>query len=90
MPLHFAVIGGHLEIVHFLIEHGADVNKKSCWGWTPLHVATAHNQIKAAKILMQHGANLYTESNEGRTPLDCLSSELRAKFLRYGNNQSWE
>lgn len=86
MPLHFAIMFGHINIVKFLIENGADVNITSCWGWTPLHVATANTKIEAAKILIQHGANLYKKSDEGRTPLDCLSQELRVKFLRYSNN----
>lgn len=35
-PIHFAVFLGYSEIVQFLIDKGADVNKVTIDGWTPL------------------------------------------------------
>jgi len=27
---------GHIEVVKYLVEHGADINKEDNKGWTPL------------------------------------------------------
>lgn len=35
-----ACIDDNLEMVEFLVQHGADINKQDNEGWTPLH-ATA-------------------------------------------------
>uniref|UniRef100_A0A3B5M0U4 Uncharacterized protein n=1 Tax=Xiphophorus couchianus TaxID=32473 RepID=A0A3B5M0U4_9TELE len=39
--LHQACIDGSIEIVTFLLEHGAAVNQVDSEGWTPLHVASS-------------------------------------------------
>lgn len=37
-PLHFACAGGHRDIVNFLIQKGADVEKGDAQGNTPLEL----------------------------------------------------
>lgn len=36
-----ACIDGSMEMVSFLVEHGASVNQADSEGWTPLHVAAS-------------------------------------------------
>lgn len=36
-----ACIDGSMEMVSFLLEHGANVNQVDSEGWTPLHVAAS-------------------------------------------------
>jgi hypothetical protein len=38
-PLHWAASSGSLDIVQFLIDHGAEVDKADGMRWTPLHIA---------------------------------------------------
>jgi len=37
--LHWAASSGSIEIVQFLIDQGAEVDKTDASEWTPLHVA---------------------------------------------------
>ena len=38
-PLHFAAFQGNLELVRFLVKHGADVNARNEQGINMLHVS---------------------------------------------------
>lgn len=67
-PLGHAASDGNLEVVAFLLESGANVNRRSSGG-SPLHSACAWNQLEIVKILLAHGANPHALDEEGRTPL---------------------
>ncbi|URD97215.1 Potassium channel [Musa troglodytarum] len=47
--LHFAVCEGNAQVVNFLLEQGADMDKPDCHGWTPRNLADqkGHAMIKA-------------------------------------------
>jgi len=51
--LHLAAGGGHLDVVKYLIDSGADVNVTDRWGATPLNDA---KDVKVIDYLVQHGA----------------------------------
>lgn len=38
-PLHWAASAGHVDVVTYLLENGADVDKVDDSGWSALHVA---------------------------------------------------
>ena len=40
----------------FQISHGADLELRSCLGYTPLHVAAHYGQVEMARILLEAGA----------------------------------
>ena len=42
-PLHRAAYNGHLEVMKFLIQCGADTNAPTLDGWTPLHSGCHHS-----------------------------------------------
>lgn len=52
-PLHFAVLGGHLEMVKFLVAAGADMDKASKDGSTPLGIATTQGKGEIVEFLNQ-------------------------------------
>ena len=54
-PSHFAVGGGHREVVELLITAGADVNALSVYG-APLDEAVERDETEIADLLRKHGA----------------------------------
>ncbi|MCX7045654.1 MAG: ankyrin repeat domain-containing protein [Candidatus Sumerlaeota bacterium] len=68
-PLHWAAGQGHLEIVDFLLDHGADINATDKDGIVPLQVAVGKNQIAIVRRLVERKANLNHKCSDGSTPL---------------------
>src|SRR5918994_2411040 len=70
--LHCATWKGHLDIVAFLLDAGADVhahNSNEHWGTTPLHAAAHANQSGIAELLIDAGADVNAKDLNGRSPL---------------------
>jgi len=55
--LHGAAYNGNIELMTFLIEHGAAVDQAAKFGITPLWEARHNNQTAAEQLLLAHGAN---------------------------------
>jgi len=47
-----------MVVLHYLVEHGADINKESNNGCTPLFSAYQEGHITVVKYLVEHGANI--------------------------------
>ena len=74
-PLIFAVKSGSLEVVRYLLEHGADVNSLAFHalaykGWSALHEAAYKNHPEIVKLLLKYGADPYLKANKKFTALD--------------------
>lgn len=66
--LHEAALAGHSEIVLFLIEKGADVNKQAFEAGdleTPLMDACENKHLETVEILLRHGADPHTCNVDG-------------------------
>jgi|GEM_PF-4248613 len=69
--LHWAVIKGHKEAIHFLLLHGANPNAKDKTGCTPLHWAVRTNAPpEIVSLLIDKGASLTIQNNDDHTAYD--------------------
>ena len=66
-PLHRAALKGHLNVVDYLLEEGADVNANG--GDSPLHWAVYGGHANIVSVLLSNGANVNAQSPGGWTPL---------------------
>ncbi|XP_075045832.1 protein phosphatase 1 regulatory subunit 12C isoform X1 [Mixophyes fleayi] len=87
--LHQACIDENLEVVEFLVNHGANVNQADNEGWTPLHVAASCGYMEIAEYLLKHSANIAAVNSDGDVPLDiaeddCMETLLRAEISKRG------
>ncbi|KAM4650882.1 protein phosphatase 1 regulatory subunit 12C isoform 2-T2 [Discoglossus pictus] len=87
--LHQACIDENLEVVEFLVNHGANVNQSDNEGWTPLHVAASCGYMEIAEYLLKHSANIAAVNSDGDVPLDiaeddCMETLLRAEISKKG------
>ena len=68
-PLMYACRRGHVDVVHHLIERGADINAISIQGSTPMFEAILNNREKVVEELILLG--------EGKLDLDAVHSKER-------------
>ena len=67
--LHIASRSGHVNIVKFLVESGAEVNSKGPWDMTPLMYSVIFHRKAIAQYLLENGADPRIEDSRGRTAL---------------------
>jgi ankyrin repeat protein len=68
-PLHYAAREGHLGLVNFFIEKGAELNIKDASGTTPLHEAARSGNLEAMELLLSRGANPNAQDAKGNSVL---------------------
>ena len=85
-PLMSATAYGHINIVRFLIEHGADINIKDTHnGWTALMFSTGikNEEFEIAKLLIENGADVNEISTKhGATALMMACNKCHSKIAR--------
>jgi hypothetical protein len=67
-PLMWASKNGYVDIVKWLLSHGADLNARTAHGWNSLHFATFCSRIEVARILLDHNIDVEAQTNNGQTP----------------------
>lgn len=89
-PLGLASFFGHVEVVRFLLESGAEVNTPSQNGLkvTPLHSAAAGRHYEIAMLLLERGANPNLRQEGDFVPLHSAAMngqiEMVKVLLQYG------
>lgn len=91
-PLGLAAFFGHMEVVEYLLKHGAEVNSasKNDMRVMPLHsaVATLHKDI--IRLLLEHGADVNVAQAGDITPLHEAAqngqAEVAQMLIAHGAN----
>jgi len=60
---------GEVDIMRWLLDHGADANVRSWFGWTPLHFAAKYMHLDAVQVLLEHNADINSQNDTSRTPM---------------------
>ncbi|XP_078506598.1 ankyrin repeat domain-containing protein 60 [Lissotriton helveticus] len=70
VALYVSAHRGHLQLVKFLLENGADVCAKTQLGTSALHVAASLGKSDCLEELLAHGAQISDVDGKGRTALE--------------------
>ncbi|KIK58084.1 hypothetical protein GYMLUDRAFT_171698 [Collybiopsis luxurians FD-317 M1] len=69
-PLHWAASSGSLEIVRYLLDQKAEVDKVDGSGWSALHIAAVSaGNDDIVEELVGSGADVNMKNSKGITPL---------------------
>ena len=74
---------GKDEMVIFLIEHGANPNKRGSSQRTALQYAAERNRLSVAKILLENGADINGVDNSNLSPLIMAADRRYHDFAMY-------
>ena len=67
-PIYVACQNGHIEVVKYLVEHGANINKgNNNNNATPLDIACEKGHEKVVKYLVEHGAYIHEGDNNDKS-----------------------
>lgn len=78
--IHLASFKKNEEILNFLIEKGADINRQDFYGWTALHWACANEQFDVVKILIEKGADINVKDLNNKTVMDLANNNVKFKI----------
>ncbi|KAH9164357.1 ankyrin repeat-containing domain protein, partial [Lactarius sanguifluus] len=68
-PLYNASMSGCVDIMRWLLNHGADPNAQKNDGRTPLHKVASYTILEAVQVLLKHNADVNSRADDGKTPL---------------------
>jgi ankyrin repeat protein len=67
--LHGASSSRLVDVVQWLLCHGADVNARDVDGYTPLYLFWTHRYPEICRILLEHKADIDARDKFGKVPL---------------------
>ena len=84
--LYIASRNGNLNMVKYLVEHGADVNIQNRWGETALYQASNRNgHLDIIRYLVEHGADVNIKDEDSKTVLHwSKTKDVKDLLKQYG------
>jgi ankyrin repeat protein len=82
-PLHLAMDTPNLDIIQYLLGHGAQVDGQDGCGATPLMLASHRGHLQVVRLLLAHGANLLEKDYVGRTALHRAAEGQHDDVVRF-------
>jgi len=73
-PLVHAALHNNLPVVRYLVERGADVEKRIVAGKTAMHGLAEHNRVEVMRYLLEVGAQVDATDDDKDTPLHRAAS----------------
>jgi len=81
--LHYASKMGHVEVVKYLLEKGANANPKGWMSKTPLHYASSGGYKNIIELLLAHNADLTAKMEYGITPLHLAAEKSQLEATQF-------
>lgn len=79
-PLHWAVEREHVDVMHILLDHGADTNATSKFEKTPISLALEHDRLDLVDILQQErvliGIQAHQQNQVNSAELEVATNNL--------------
>lgn len=79
-PLHWAVEHEHVDVMHILLDHGADTGATSKFHKTPISLALEHDRLDLVDILQQQreiiGVPAHQQSQANSAELEVATHNL--------------
>ena len=88
-PLMYACSKGQLEVVKYLVQHGAEVNTTSPNGSTPLMMAAMSGNEYVVKYLLDQGADLKLRNSLGYSAID-MAAQYDHPWIVEGLASRWQ
>uniref|UniRef100_A0A8C5TXR2 BCL6 corepressor like 1 n=1 Tax=Malurus cyaneus samueli TaxID=2593467 RepID=A0A8C5TXR2_9PASS len=79
--LHEACARGWIDILHILLQHGANVNCSAQDGTRPVHDAVANDNLETMWLLLSYGADPTLATYSGQTAVKLATSDVMKRFL---------
>lgn len=81
-PLNYAAENNLADMIRWLAERGAEINRPNLSGFTPLHHAAESGSVASAEALLALGANREARLPSGSTPLDVARQRGHAAVVK--------
>ncbi|KAJ2500131.1 Target of rapamycin complex 2 subunit avo2 [Coemansia sp. RSA 1972] len=80
--INWAAQNGLTHVIHWILDHGGNVNQRDIEGNTPLHHAASWNQYQTAELLLERDAQVGLKNHKGYTALEYAYSPAMDKHIR--------
>ncbi|XP_051171168.1 26S proteasome non-ATPase regulatory subunit 10-like [Leptopilina boulardi] len=90
MLIHWAALGGHEDLVTYLLSNGFPVDPQDDMSMTPLILASSGGRKNVVKILLKEGANVNAKTEDGHSSIQYAASknwvEICETLIKNGAN----